>query len=147
MAPCVEESDVKATPETIWKTCFADIEFEKWAPDVERMANASGKCENGTTVDFIMKTGPKVVPAKLLDVEENKSLRFYGTAAYGLLTFDGFIEITPKDEETSHIKYTFSLGGILGAIVMTLKPAPAVDGTKHGLENMVKISEEAQKAN
>jgi hypothetical protein len=145
MAPCVRESDVKATPATIWKTCFADMKFEKWDPDVVRLEDVSGECKDGTTLSFIMKEGPiKKVPCKLSDVKENESLRFYGIAMGGAMSFDGLIEITAKDDNTSHIKYTFALNGFLGSMVSWLNPTPIVSGTEGGLANMVKLSEEAQ---
>jgi len=106
----------------------------------------SGPLENGTTLVFVMKEGPvKKVPCKLSDVKENVSLRFSGAVAFELMSFDGLVEISKKDEKISTIKYTFSMGGPLGAMLMVVNPKPAVSGTEGGLANMVKLSEAAQK--
>ena len=146
MGVCVRESEVKATPETIWKTCFADMKFEKWDVDVVRLEDVSGECTNGTTFAFIMKEGPiEKIPCALSDVKENESLRFAGSVLGGMMKFDGFIEITKKDESTSNIKYTFVMNGLLGTFAMWANSKPAVHGTEKGLENMVSLSEEAQK--
>jgi hypothetical protein len=145
MVITVRESDVKATPATIWKVCFADMKFDKWDPDVKEMIDVTGGCENGTEFKFVMEEGPiKIVPCKLSDVKENESLRFTGAAAGGMIKFDGLIEITPKDAESSHIKFSFVMKGLLGTPIMWLSPRPAVEGTEGGLQNMVRLSEEAQ---
>ena len=146
MAPTVRESDVKATPATIWQTCFADMKWEKWDPDVVCLEDLSGECIDGTTITFVMNAGPvKKIPCSLSYVKENERLRFAGTALWGLMSFDGLVEITAKDETTSNIKYTFDMTGVLGTLVLRLNPAPVVGGTEGGLANMVKLSEEAQK--
>jgi hypothetical protein len=144
MAPTVRESDCKATPAIIWKTCFADMKFDKWDPDVSAIEDVSGECVNDTSFTFVMKEGPiKKIPCTLSDVKENESLRFTGKAMLGLMAFDGLIEITTKDDSTSHIKYTFDMTGLLGLAVMQLNPQPVVGGTEGGLANIVKLSEEA----
>jgi len=146
MAPFVYESDVKATPATIWKACFAEMKFEKWDPDVEKLEEISGECVNGTTFFFVMKEGPvKKIPCELSDVKENERLIFSGKAMTGLMKFSGLVEITTKDTINSHIKYSFTMEGMVGNILAKLKPAVMEKGTEKGLENMVKLSEEAQR--
>eukprot|EP00339_Tiarina_fusa_P028288 CAMPEP_0117047172 /NCGR_PEP_ID=MMETSP0472-20121206/32608_1 /TAXON_ID=693140 ORGANISM="Tiarina fusus, Strain LIS" /NCGR_SAMPLE_ID=MMETSP0472 /ASSEMBLY_ACC=CAM_ASM_000603 /LENGTH=146 /DNA_ID=CAMNT_0004759787 /DNA_START=26 /DNA_END=463 /DNA_ORIENTATION=- len=145
MAPCVEESVVKASPATIWKACFAHMEWEKWDPDVTHMEDVSGGCEEGTLCTFMMKEGPiKRIPCKLSGVKENESLTFSGSVMAGLMQFQGTITISANDDDTSTINYAFDMFGLLGSFVYWAKPEAVLGGTKGGLDNMVKISEEAE---
>jgi carbon monoxide dehydrogenase subunit G len=144
MAPCVRETNVKATPATIWKAAFEPMKWETWDPDVERLEEVSGSCVNGTSFLFVMKEGPvKKIPVTLSDIKENETLRFSGAAIGGLMKFDGFIEISEVDATTSKVKYTFDMTGFLGSVVAKLNPAPVVGGVEKGIENIKTLSEEA----
>ncbi len=135
---------VKSTPETIWKTCFEHMKFEVWDPDVTETKNPSGGCENDTTFTFIMKDGQNV-PTSLSNVVKHESLTFEGTSAGGLVVFSGTIVLsaTPSVSETK-VDYTFSFGGCLGSLIATVIQKAIVEGTEGGLENIKKLSEEAQ---
>jgi hypothetical protein len=146
MAPYVRESLVKATPATIWKTCFTPMKWESWDPDVEALEDVSGDCVNGTTFIFIMKEGSmKKIPVSLSDVKEKESVRFSGVVLGGMMKFDGLIEITTAkdDANASNVKYSFDMFGPLGSMVNWLNPAPVTEGVEKGLENIKKLSEGA----
>ena len=52
-----------------------------------------------------------------------------------------------NDESVSKIDYTFRLHGMLGGAVNLFQRDEIVHGTQGGLDNMVRLSEEAQKLN
>ncbi len=103
--PAVEVSaTVAATPETIWSTCFEDMKWESWDPDLVEVKDVSGACENGTTCIFAMKDGNNI-PITLSNVETNKSLNFAGGVLGGILSAQGKIVITPLDALNSKVDY------------------------------------------
>jgi len=108
--------------------------------------SGSGKCEEGTTCIFAMNDGSNI-PITLSNVIKNKSVDFKGGMLGGLVGAEGKVMITPivEDSSKSKIEYSFELKGLLGSIVAILKKKECVEGTKGGLDNMVKLSEEAQK--
>eukprot|EP00568_Trieres_chinensis_P008787 CAMPEP_0183307270 /NCGR_PEP_ID=MMETSP0160_2-20130417/17233_1 /TAXON_ID=2839 ORGANISM="Odontella Sinensis, Strain Grunow 1884" /NCGR_SAMPLE_ID=MMETSP0160_2 /ASSEMBLY_ACC=CAM_ASM_000250 /LENGTH=162 /DNA_ID=CAMNT_0025470823 /DNA_START=181 /DNA_END=669 /DNA_ORIENTATION=- len=157
MAPVVRSSDVKASPSTIWSSCFSDMKWEKWDPDVTEMIDVEGGLTEGGTFQFVMKEGPvKTCPCRLSNVVKDKSLTFSGSAMGGMLTFEGTFELVPKEggEEdtattttatTTTVNYTFGMEGCLGSLVSMANPKAIVEGTEAGLANVVRISEEGQK--
>ena len=146
MAPCIRESDVKASAATVWKTCIADLKWEKWDEDIVSVEGVDKGLTEGANIVFIMKDGQGVpkIPVKLTTVKENEHLEYTGSVLCGLMKFGGIVEISAKDESTSHIKYTFSMTGLLGRPINWYNPIPVVHGTETGLANMVWLSEEAQ---
>jgi uncharacterized protein YndB with AHSA1/START domain len=148
MAACVRESDVKASPATVWKACIADMKWEKWDEDVVCLEGVEKGLTEGENIVFVMKDGaiPKI-PVKLTTVKENEHLEYTGSVLYGLMKFRGSVEISAKDESTSRIKYSFSMTGLIGRPINFFKPTLVVHGTETGLANMVRLSEEAQLLN
>eukprot|EP00956_Cyclotella_meneghiniana_P029940 scaffold74192_cov68-Cyclotella_meneghiniana.AAC.2 len=142
--PVERSATVAATPETIWNTCFVPMKWESWDPDLKELIDVTGGCENGTTCTFVMKDGNNI-PTKLSNVEKNESLTFSGAVAGGLLKFEGTVLITPVDASNSKIDYKFGLEGLIGAMMSLFMKKAVVGGTQGGLDNMVKLSEEAQK--
>ncbi|KAL7533074.1 hypothetical protein ACHAXR_005029 [Thalassiosira sp. AJA248-18] len=144
MAPVEVSATVKATPETIWQTCFDPMKWESWDPDLKEVRDVSGSCEDGTTCVFAMNDGSNI-PITLSNVEKNKSLDFKGGILGGVVRAEGKVLISPLDSSTSKIDYSFELLGFVGYIVAMAKKKMVVEGTQGGLDNMVKMSEEAQK--
>ena len=145
MAPVERTANAAAAPNTIWQTCFTNTEdFAKWDPDVSAVTNAEGGCADGGKFTFVMKEGPmKEIHCVLSDVAQNERLTFSGGALAGLMKFNGTIELTPKDDLNTTVKYTFHLQGLIGSLLSGTKSV--VEGTEGGLTNIVKMSEEAQK--
>lgn len=144
MAPTVREADCSAAPATVWAACFADMQWERWDPDVRAVKDVAGGCTSGATFTFVMKEGPmKEVACTLSDVVEAESLTFSGSAMAGLLSFSGTITLRPTDSGGSHVKYEFGLGGPIGMVAGIFNSAPVVEGTENGLANIVRIAEEA----
>lgn len=146
MAPIVRSLEVKAYPSHIWKTCFAPMKWEEWDPDVEALEDISGECADGTTFTFVMIDDTvKRIPVTLSDVKENETVRFAGAAVGGLMKFDGFIRIEPKEGtdgcSSSIIEYSFCMFGLLGSVVNYMKPDVVLSGVEKGLENMKSIAE------
>mmetsp|Transcript_28936 Transcript_28936/g.40572 ORF Transcript_28936/g.40572 Transcript_28936/m.40572 type:complete len:152 (+) Transcript_28936:80-535(+) len=148
MAPVEREALVKATPKTIWTTCFQDMKWEKWDPDIVEVTNVrNGGFMDGGTFDFVMKEGSmKVVPCTLSNFVHEKSFTFSGSVMGGFLSFVGTIELTPtaETEKETKVNYTFELSGCLGSLLSCANPKPIVDGTENGLANIVRLSEEAE---
>ena len=159
MAPCVREADrVKALPSTIWKTCIADMNWERWDEDVVRLeqqgdgggdSNQLLQLREGLSFIFIMKEGPVFeIPVTVLNVKQNELVEYRGSVMYGLIKVWGKIEISPSNSnetatDLSRIKYSFQLSGFLGSISMWKNPTPVIHGTETGLANIVRMSEEA----
>ena len=148
MAPCIRESDVTASPSTVWQTCIADLKWEKWDEDVERLEDIKGGLNKGSTLTFVLKGGGQQLskfPCKLTSVKENEVVAYSGSVLYGLIRVWGRIEISQKSDATSHIKYIFEMNGILGSAINWYKPDPVIHGTETGLANMVRLSEKAER--
>ena len=142
--------DCKATPSTIWLTCFDHMKLEIWDTDVKQVLNVSGGCETGTTFIFDMKSGQKI-KCTLFDVIKNERLTFKGSFLGGLGNFEGTIKLTPTESSTevdspitTKIDYKFGFGGFMGPLLNLMAGKEAEHGTKQGLENMIQLSEEAQ---
>ena len=135
---------VKATPETIWSSCFEKMKWETWDPDVKELKDVSGGCVNDTSFVFVMNDGTNF-PMKLSNVTEFQTLTATGSSAGGLIKASLTVLISPVDAKSSKIDYSFGLTGLVGAMVGFFKKKGVVHGTEAGLANMVKISEEAQK--
>lgn len=54
MAPCEVSATVRATPATIWSSCFEPMKWESWDPDLRELKDVSGPCDSGTTCTFAM---------------------------------------------------------------------------------------------
>ncbi len=144
MAPVERSATVKASPETIWNTCFEDMKWEKWDPDLVEMKDTADGCKEGATCTFTMKNGMDV-PTVLSNVKKNESITFTSTGLKGLLKGTGSIVISPIDDgSSSKVDYTFELSGAVGSVIDLVHHKASVEGTEHGLENIVKLSEEAQ---
>ena len=144
---------VAATPETIWRTCIEPMKWESWDPDLREVRDVSGtgSCMEGTTCIFAMKDGQDL-PIKLTNVIINESVDFNGSFMNGYLRAEGKVRIMPNVNNadsslssTSQIKYSFELLGVVGMLAMMFKKNEVVDGTRVGLDNMVRMSEEAQR--
>ena len=147
MAPCEVSATVSATPETIWSTCFEQVkDFAAWDPDLKAVNDVSGDgtCQEGTTCIFAMNDGSNI-PITLSNVTKNKSVDFKGGVLGGIVRAEGKVLITKVDSATSKIDYSFELLGFVGSLVAMVKKKEVVGGTQGGLDNMVKMSEEAQK--
>ena len=147
MAPCEVSATVSATPETIWSTCFEQVkEWHAWDPDLKAVNDVSGDgtCQEGTTCTFAMNDGSNI-PITLTNVTKNKSVDFKGGVLGGIVRAEGKVLITKVDSTTSKIDYSFEMLGFVGSLVAMVKKKEVVAGTQGGLDNMVKMSEEAQK--
>merc|ERR1719296_35077 len=97
-------------------------------------------------MNFHMKTG-SVLLCTLSNVAENKSLTFSGSAVGGLMKFEGIIHLEPTDDDsTTKVKYSFGMSGAVGSVFQYIQSKYVVGGTETGLENIVRMSEEAQKS-
>ena len=146
MGITTREAVAKATAETIWKTCFVPMKWETWDPDVEKLedvtANAKGeKLYDGSKFTFVMTTGIKA-PCTIT-MKEYESLIFKGAFFKGLVGFEGKILLAPVEEASTKLTYSFSLTGMLGGVMGMINKKAVVEGTEKGLENIVKLSEEA----
>mmetsp|Transcript_5907 Transcript_5907/g.10152 ORF Transcript_5907/g.10152 Transcript_5907/m.10152 type:complete len:113 (+) Transcript_5907:247-585(+) len=106
--------------------------------------SGAGGCEEGATCIFAMNDGSNI-PIILSNVEKNKNVDFKGCVFGGIVRAEGKVMISPVDSSTSKIDYSFEMKGFVGSIVAKLKKKEVVEGTQGGLDNMVKMSEEAQK--
>ncbi|KAL3822758.1 hypothetical protein ACHAXA_009632 [Cyclostephanos tholiformis] len=145
MAPVEFTARAAATPETIWRTCIEPMKWESWDPDLREVKEVSGngKCEEGTTCIFAMNDGQDV-PVTITNVVRDKSVDFGGAFLKGTIRAEGKLRIRPIDTSTSEIYYSFELLGLVGMLVTMVKRKDVVGGTKGGLDNIVKLSEEAQ---
>ena len=100
--------------------------WQEWDHNIKQLREVSGGCENGTTCIFEQKDG-KDFHFTLSNVTQNKS-----------------VVITPVDNFSTRIDYSFELSGSIGFVVAVLRKRAVVEGTEVGLKNMVKMSEEAQ---
>lgn len=109
------------------------------------MTNVSGPCENGTTCIFEQKDGNSFL-FTLSNVEQYKRIHFSGNSFGGTIKTEGKIMISPVDNFSTRIEYSFELSGSIGFIVAVLRKKAVVEGTEAGLANMVKLCEEAQRS-
>ena len=165
VSPCIRVAqNVKAAPSTIWNACIGPMNWEQWDEDIVRLEppksskQTSGgtppqrlELEVGKSFTFIMKdSSVKEIPVTLLQVKPNDVIEYKGGAMYGLLKVWGKIEIETEEGEdvaannTSTIKYSFELSGMLGSLAMWKDPKPVVHGTETGLANIVRLAEEKQ---
>ena len=143
MSYCKTSAIVEATSSTIWNTCLAPMKWQEWDHNIKQLREVSGGCENGTTCIFEQKDG-KDFHFTLSNVTQNKSVTFSGVALGGTIKAEGNIVITPVDNFSTRIDYSFELSGSIGFVVAVLRKRAVVEGTEVGLKNMVKMSEEAQ---
>lgn len=117
--------------------------WELWDHNIRKLRDVSGGCENGTTCIFEQKDG-KDFSFKLSNIAKNKSVTFSGVALGGAIKAEGKVLITPVDNFSTKIEYSFELSGSVGFVVAVLKKRAVVEGTEAGLANMVKMAQEAQ---
>ena len=136
---------VNAPASTIWKTCFEDLEFDKWDPDLKEISNKSTeKCEEGTKMTFVMKDG-NILPMVLSNVKENESMTFAGGVLMNTLFGVGAFILTPVEDDLNKTKvdYSFELRGCLGVMLSVVNKDGLIAGTEHGLANVKEMSEKA----
>ena len=119
------------------------MKWQDWDHNIQQLRDVSGKCENGTTAIFEQTDGKEFL-FTLHDVEEYKCVIFSGRALGGTLKAEGKIVITPIDNFSTRIEYSFELSGTIGFVVALLRKRAVVEGTEAGLRNIVKMAEEAQ---
>ena len=146
MAPIEFTASASATPETIWSSCIERMKWDVWDPDVREVRDVSGDgtCAEGATCVFAMNDGQDV-PIALTNVVRATSVDFSGSFLGGAIRAEGKLRIRSIDERTSEVYYGFELLGLVGMLVTMLKRKEVVSGTKVGLENIVKLAEEAQR--
>lgn len=83
---------------------------------------------------------------RLSNVEQYKSITFKGKALANTIKAEGNILITPVDNFSTRIEYSFELSGGVGFIVAILRKKEVVEGTEAGLATMVEMCNEAQKS-
>jgi len=96
-----------------------------------------------------MKDGNKA-QSTLKNVVPYKSITYHGSVLFGLLQFEGAIlldESKATEKGSTLITCSFETTGLIGFLVATFKPSIIKEGTADGLENMIRLSEEAEKAN
>lgn len=121
------------------------MKFESWDPDITELQNVTGPCVKGTKFMYIMADGA-YVPCSLTDVQKYKSITFEGLAISGSMGFIGKIILTPKSQAHTGLKYVFGLKGCMGTIITLFNSGTIRQGMEKGLENMVRLSEEANRA-
>ena len=135
----------KVPPHVVWKTCLTPMKWESWDPDVQELLQVSGPCETGTKLTFHMKDGAKL-PATLTKVVQNESMSYTARLLGGTLVIQSTIALEQISAEQTRITYAFGLSGFLGGLTGALKSKMITDGTKKGLQNMIRLSEEAAAA-
>ena len=163
MAPVTRTATVSATPRTIWKACFAPMQWQAWDVDVQAVQDVQGGCVNGGTFVFVMKDGggrtSSKAPTTLFNVKEYQTLSYTGAFLGGLVQFQGDFVLeepavvveknttsstsTSSSDQTTKITYTFQMTGFLGSLVGWMKSDMIVHGVEKGLENIKQISENA----
>ncbi len=119
------------------------MKWQEWDHNLHQLRNVSGNCENGTTAIFEQKDGKEFL-FTLHDVTKDQCVMFSGKALGGTLKAEGKIVITPIDNFSTRIEYSFELSGAIGFVVALLRKRDVVEGTEGGLRNMVKMVEEVQ---
>lgn len=121
------------------------MKWEQWDPDLREVKDVSGngRCEEGTTCIFAMNDGQDI-PITMTNVVKNESVDFRGGFLKGAIRAEGKVRITPVSPSTSEINYSFELLGFVGMLVTMIKRKEVDGGTKGGLDNIVKLAEEAQ---
>lgn len=148
MAPFTFTLTAKAPPSIVWKTCLLEPKlFEEWDPDVKEILGTEPgvPSKDGMEIVFHMNDGLKI-PMTLSNVVENKSLTFGGSAMGGVIKFQGDVVMKSVADDSTEITYTFGLTGCLGGVMSVVGRKAVEGGTKGGIDNMVKLSEEAAKA-
>ena len=145
MSYCKTSAIISAPPTLIWNTCLAPMQWQDWDHNLHQLRNVSGKCENGTTAIFEQTDGREFM-FTLHDVVKDRSVMFSGQALGGTLKAEGKILITPIDNFSTRIEYSFELSGTIGFVVALLRKRDVVEGTEGGLRNMVKMVEEEVQA-
>jgi len=94
-------TDIEATPETIWETCFANMNWETFFPDVIDVVkgSSSNDCRDGARFIMIMKDTNSKYPITLSNVIRNQSVTFKGWGTKG--TF----RIRPVTSTTSRVDF------------------------------------------
>ena len=119
--------------------------WEKWDKNINALKDVSGPCENGTTCIFEQKDGTNFA-FTLSNVEQYKSITFKGKALGNTIKAEGNIVITPVDNFSTRIEYSFELSGGVGFVIAILRKKEVVNGTEAGLQNMVRLCNEAQQS-
>mmetsp|Transcript_18523 Transcript_18523/g.21309 ORF Transcript_18523/g.21309 Transcript_18523/m.21309 type:complete len:152 (-) Transcript_18523:83-538(-) len=145
MSYCKTSAIVEVSPQTIWDVCFADMRWELWDHNIRQLTNVSGPCEDGTTCIFEQNDGTNFFFI-LSNVEKYRSINFSGNKLGGTIKAEGKILITPVDNFSTRIEYSFELSGSIGFILAVFKKNEVVDGTEAGFANIVKLCEEAQRS-
>ena len=68
---------------------------------------------------------------------------FSGSFFCGLAHFQGDVELQGGGADSCTIFYSFEMGGIVGSLFASISKKAIIEGTEKGLENMVKLSEDA----
>ena len=79
-------------------------------------------------------------------MEQYKSITFKGKALGNTIKAEGNINITPIDNFSTRIEYSFELSGGVGFVIAILRKKEVVDGTEAGLQNIVQLCNEAQQS-
>ena len=95
------------------RSSFLSYRWEKWDHNINKVTNISGPCENTTTCLFEQKDGTNF-DFTLSNVEQYKSITFSGKSLGGTIKAEGKISITPIDNFSTRIEYSFELSGAIG---------------------------------
>ncbi|KAL7577066.1 hypothetical protein ACA910_006806 [Epithemia clementina (nom. ined.)] len=141
----------KVSPQVVWNTCLAPMRWESWDPDIQGLLDVpDAGCQTGAQFTFHMNDGAKY-PAVLTKVVQNESLLYTAKLLGGTVVIESSIQLqnlsgssnNDDNNPATRITYSFELKGLLGGLTGALKSKMITEGTKHGLQNMIRLSEEA----
>ena len=107
MSPYEASTDMNATPETIWETCFASMNWETFLPDVIDVVRGDDDddvgCRDGAKWTLVMKDTQSKFTITLSDVVRNQSVSFAGS--FGIIGTNGTFRIGPVTSTTSRVDF------------------------------------------
>mmetsp|Transcript_63530 Transcript_63530/g.75180 ORF Transcript_63530/g.75180 Transcript_63530/m.75180 type:complete len:159 (-) Transcript_63530:188-664(-) len=144
----VHNGTVAASPSTVWNSCFEPMKWETWDPDVKCLESGSGTDSNleladGRTFYFVMKSGKKLKAT--LEITKNQRLSYLGCFWGNNGKFEAEILLKATGEDKTDIQYTFGLNGCLGSVLAGITTKSINEGMQKSMENIIRISEDAQK--
>jgi len=120
------------------------MKWESWDPDLKCLEKAPNSPIDGSTFTFVMKTGKRIKAT--LEATENERLGYLASFWGSSGKLECEILLVEKERGMTEIQYSFGLLGCVGSLWRSVISKTITIGVEKGLANIIKISEDAQKA-
>lgn len=132
--------ETSASAQTVWRSCFLPMEFEKWDDACEKIADIDGGFKKGGTFTLVGKDGDNL-KWTITDMVQDRNVTMHGEGMGGLLKSTWIMRTEPTKDGGCIMVHEVSLYGAIGPFLQFFAQGVMQEGSLSCLKNMKGIAE------